>query len=162
MASEPLTRAEMRQCPAGGPVYRRWRIARRLGIVMMKIGRKVLLVPVAVVALSLVAACSFGRSWPPWEIHNGTSETLRLAGCAGEPSLERTLAPGGTFTFTDNIGETMLADDPGFACLLMTSHGDLLCLHVPTDQGEKSKFDVAEAVPTSSSSKCFENSGARL
>lgn len=120
---------------------------------------KVLLLPVAAATLLFATACSPD---PPWQIYNGTSETVKLAGCAQEQGLVRTLAPGDTFTFTGDLGERVLSDDPGFACLVMTSHGDLLCLHMPSDEVKKVVFDVTEAVPTSSFLKCVENSNPHI
>lgn len=85
-----------------------------------------------------------------------------LVGCAQEPNLARVISSHATFTFTDNIGERTLSDDPGFACLLRTSHGDLRCLRLPTDQSAKTVFSVSEALPTDSFATCVERSDPHL
>lgn len=138
--------------------WARWQDSRGLGVVMVDIGQRCSLA-ISVAILALVTSCGVPT---PVVIHNGTSEIFKLAGCAGERSLERMISPGGAFTFTEELGERLMPDDPGFACLLITSHGDLLCLQIPTDQGDKMRYEVTEAVPTSSFLNCVENSGPHL
>ena len=106
-----------------------------------------------------MAACS---ALPPLEISNGTAEDVVLVGCAQEPHMDRVIPPNGRFTFTDNLGERWLSDDPGFACLLKTGHGDLMCLRLPTDQTAKSVFDVTDAVPTDSFETCVAQSDPHI
>ena len=115
---------------------------------------------VGVVALVwLAGACSTSR---PFKIVNSTSETVALAGCAQEPHLDRTIPPHGEFTFSEDVGQRTLSDDPGFACLLKTTQGQLLCLRLPTDQAAKTRFDVTEAKPTDSFSTCVAHSDPHL
>ena len=106
-----------------------------------------------------LAACS---SPQPFEISNGTAEDVVLVGCAQEPHMDRVIPPSGTFTFSARDGERTLGDDPGFACLLRTSHGDLMCLRLPTDQSAKFMFDVADAVPTDSFETCVAHSDPHI
>lgn len=109
--------------------------------------------------LWLAVACSTSH---PFKIVNGTPETVILSGCAQEPYLTRVIAPHATFTFTDDVGQRTLSDDPGFACLLEGEHGQLMCLRLPTDQSAKTKFDVSDARPTDSFSSCVEHSDPHL
>lgn len=98
----------------------------------------------------------------PFEIYNGTAEEVVLVGCAQEPNLDRMISSQATFTFSDNVGERTLSDDPGFACLLKTSHGDLRCLRLPTDQSAKAVFAVSDALPTDSFAACVARSDPHL
>lgn len=109
--------------------------------------------------LWLAGACSTSH---PFKIVNSTSETVTLAGCAQEPHLARTIPPHGRFTFSEDLGQRTLSDDPGFACLLRTGQGQLLCLRLPTDQSAKTAFDVSEARPTDSFSTCVQHSNPHL
>lgn len=113
----------------------------------------------AVGALWLAAACSASH---PFKIHNDTSESVVLTGCAQEAGLERTIPPRGSFTFTDNVGERVLSDDPGFACVLRTGAGQLVCLRLPTDQSKKTDFAVSEGQPTESLATCAQHSDPHL
>jgi hypothetical protein len=106
-----------------------------------------------------LAACS---SPQPFEISNGTAEDVVLVGCAQEPHMDRVIPRNGTFTFSEDIGERTLGDDPGFACLLRTSHGDLMCLRLPTDQSAKTVFAVADAVPIDSFETCVAQSDPHI
>jgi hypothetical protein len=108
---------------------------------------------------AITAACG---SPHPFKISNGTAEDVVLVGCAQEPHLDRVIPRHGTFTFSDNVGERTLSDDPGFACLLRTSHGDLMCLRLPTDQTAKTVFNVADALPTDSFATCVARSNPHL
>jgi hypothetical protein len=108
---------------------------------------------------AITAACGSPHQF---KISNGTAEDVVLVGCAEEPHMDRVIPRHGTFTFSDNIGERTLSDDPGFACLLRTSRGELRCLRLPTDQTAKSVFDVAGAKPTDSFSTCVARSDPHL
>ena len=76
--------------------------------------------------------------------------------------MDRVIPPHGTHTFSENLGDRTTPDDPGFACLLRTSRGELRCLRLPTDQTAKSVFDVAGAKPTDSFSTCVARSDPHL
>ena len=108
---------------------------------------------------AFTAACSAST---PFTIQNGTAEDAMLLGCAQEPHLARTIPSHGTFTFSDNVGERTLSDDPGFACLLKTAHSELRCLRMPTDQSAKAVFSVSEALPTNSFATCVARSSPHL
>src|SRR3954469_19366920 len=95
--------------------------------------------------LMLAVACTASQEF---RIANNTPDTVTLAGCAQEPHLVRAIPPQGKFVFGEDVGQRTLSDDPGFACLLRTSRGRMLCLHLPTDQSGKTSFDVSEAQPT--------------
>lgn len=103
----------------------------------------------------LIASCS---SPPPFKIHNGTDGAVVLVGCAQESQMDHPIPAEGTFTFGDSVGDRTLSDDPGFACVLKTSNGELKCLALPTDQSEKSDFDVADAETTDSFAACVAKS----
>jgi hypothetical protein len=122
-----------------------WRLWRRLSLVAGLV--------------ATLAACS---ALPPLEISNGTAEDVVLVGCAQEPHMDRVIPRNGTFTFSDNLGERTLSDDPGFACLLRTSDGDLMCLRLPTDQTAKTVFAVEDALPTYSFSTCVAQSDPHI
>jgi hypothetical protein len=109
--------------------------------------------------LWLAVACSASH---PFKIINGTSETVVLSGCAQEPHLAHAIPPHGAFTFSDDVAQRTLSDDPGFACMLRAGHGQLMCLRLPTDQSAKTEFDVSEARPTDSFSTCVEHSDPHL
>lgn len=109
--------------------------------------------------LSVAAACSTSH---PFKIVNDTGETVVLAGCAQEPDLTSAIQPHGAFTFSDDLGQRTLSDDPGFACLLRTGRGQLMCLQLPTDQSANSAFSVSEARPTDSFLKCVSHSDPHL
>ena len=106
-----------------------------------------------------MAGCGGPR---PFTIANRTAEDVVLVGCAQEPNIDRVIASNGDFTFSDNIGERTLSDDPGFACLLRLGSNELRCLQLPTDQSRKTTFAVSEATPTDSFKACVGGSRPHL
>lgn len=97
-----------------------------------------------------------------FKISNDTESDVTLAGCAQEPGLQTAIPSHGTFSFTDNVGERTLSDDPGFACLLKLADGQLRCLRLPTDQSSKRVFSVREAESTDSYESCVAHSDPHL
>ena len=106
----------------------------------------------------LITACSKPSQF---RVMNDTQDEVTLISCAQDPHLNRLLAPGSAFSFTDNVGSRTLADDPGFACAVQRG-SRLLCLPLPTDQSGRSRFLVSAAVQTASMSDCFANSNPHL
>ena len=117
------------------------------------------LLALVVASGAVTTACGSSHAF---KIDNGTAEDVVLVGCAQEPNMDRVIASHGTFTFTDNVGERTLSDNPGFACLLRTSAGALMCLRLPTDQSARTVFAVSDALPTDSFSACVARSDPHL
>ena len=107
----------------------------------------------------LITSCG---ATPQFKIHNATADAVVLVGCAQEPNMDRVISPASSFTFSDVDGERTLPDDPGFACVLKTKQGGLMCLTLPTDQNDKAVFDVSEARPTTSFDACVAKSNPHI
>lgn len=138
-----------------GPAWRR--CTTRLDVVIVPVGQGRPWRCVMVVVGSILAVSACGTP-SPFKIENDTSESVALAGCAQEPQLRRTIPPHAGFAFSDNLGERVLGDDPGFACLIRAGDGRLMCLQLPTDQSSRTVFRVSQARPIDSLPTCVRHS----
>ena len=117
--------------------------------------RAVSLLTLAVAGVLALASCSDQR---PFRIKNDTDHVLTLVTCAQDDNFNKALPSGATWTFGQDVGDRTLSDDPGFACLLTTSTGGILCLSVPTDQSRQTVFNTSAAKAIRSAADCFAHS----